>query len=111
MSNGRAERMVRAIKGTTGKTVHGKPSDGNLAVPRVLYGCRRRSLVSGSSLFQLSYKVSFRVPFEHLLQYEADKPAPEGRIAEDLAWLHIVLRMSVKFIRSFIKALIQKYSK
>lgn len=83
--NGRADRMARTIKGATGKMMHHKPLDCDRTVLRVLYGYRRRAVVSGFSPFQLLYGVSSRMFFEHLLQYEADRSASERRLAEVLA--------------------------
>lgn len=51
----------------------------------MLYGCRREDQVSGFLPFQLLSVVPLRVSFEHLLPYEADRPASERRIAAALA--------------------------
>lgn len=85
MSIGRAEEIARTINGAIGKMIHRKPSDWDLAVSRVVYGYRRRDLVSGFSPFESLYGESSGVSFEQLSQYKADELASERRIAEVFA--------------------------
>lgn len=82
MSNGPAERMVRTMKSAVGKVVSRKLFDWELAILRVLHGYRSRGLPSGYSLFQLLYRVSSRMQFEHLLQYRPEGLASGRKIAK-----------------------------
>lgn len=93
--------MFCTIKGPTRKTVHGRPSDWNPAVPRVLYGDRRRRLVTRFSPFQLLCEVSPQMLFDHFSQYIAERPASERRTAKVLDLASYLATHSDKTSSSF----------
>lgn len=47
MSSDRVEKVLHTTKDAANRTVDCKPSDWDLAVPRIQYGYRRHGLVSG----------------------------------------------------------------
>lgn len=64
MSNGRAERIVGAIKLVVGKKAYGVRNTWVEKLPPVSYGCRRRHLDSGLSPFELTHGVVSRMSYE-----------------------------------------------
>lgn len=62
MSNGIAERLVDTLKTSIRKTVLEEDMDSAMAIPRAVFGYRRRSLRGSSSQFVLLYGVALRLP-------------------------------------------------
>lgn len=85
MRYGQAEEIVNTIRSAIRKSVHRKPSECDLAVPRVLYIYRRRGLVPAFLPLLVLYGVSSQILLEQPSQSKVDESASKRRLAGVLA--------------------------
>lgn len=95
MSNGRVQRMVQTGKESIGEIARNYKEDCEEFIRRVVYGYRRRPLVSGCYPFELMYGVPGRIVEEDEIRETRPSSTLEDRYAE------IMSRIGSRATRAF----------